>query len=365
MDTTTIITPGCPHFGVCGGCTLQHLSPSSYSDYKRGLVVQAMESNGLGHVIVNEPIVIPPHNRRRCNLKARSTQNKITLGYYESKSHQIVDISTCLVVRPEIESLFQPLRSILEILLKGKQIADIFITMSDTGLDILFDVEGLKSLSLEQTEQLIEFGREQNLARISFKLHKQVEPMVMFRTPIITYGGIPVECEADGFMQASSLSDQILTQLILDAVPKNLTRAVDLFCGRGTFTFPLSNLCKVDAFELDSHTLSALERAKNKHQKPVNTFLRNLFEEPLTAVELEKYDFAVMNPPRAGALQQSRNLSQSNIPTIVMVSCDPKTFARDAKILMNGGYRLSHVTPVDQFLWSTHIEVVGQFIHSK
>lgn len=355
-------TPVCPHFEICGGCSLQHLDASAYQDYKTKLVSDALEFHGLEAVVVHAPILIPAHNRRRCNLKAACIQDRIVLGYHENKSHKIVDIQTCPLVVPEIEALIAPLRKCLKNILKNKQKADLFIALSDTGIDLLMVIDGLKALSMKQSEQLIAFGMENDIARISLKSGKTAEPIVTFRLPVITYGGVPVECHADGFMQASALSDSILTKLVLDAAPKKMKRAIDLFCGRGTYTLPLSALAKVDGFENDTQALNALDRAKNKHQKPITTFNRNLFEDTLTAQELNFYDFAVINPPRSGALRQCVAIAQSKIPTVVMISCDPKTFARDTKVLKQGGYVLDSVTPVDQFLWSGHIEVVGVFV---
>jgi len=353
------IDPLCPHFEICGGCSLQHLAPVAYAEFKKDLVIDALAQAGLGDIHVDDPLLIPAHNRRRCNLKAEMVQGRVLLGYYESKSHSIVDISCCPLVVPEIEALFNPLRQCLKQILKHKQKVDLFIVHSDAGIDLV--LEGLKSLNFEQTECLVELARVHDLARVSLKNKGDVEPVVTFRTPFITYGNVPVECDGAGFMQASKLSDEILTGLVLKYLPQGVSRAVDLFCGRGTFTLPLSAYVKVDAFELDMPSLSALEKAKNKHCRPITTSIRNLFENPLSPKELERYDFAVINPPRAGAIRQSRNLAQSKIPVIVMVSCDPQTFARDAKILMQGGYNLSPVSPVDQFLWSKHIEVVGVF----
>jgi 23S rRNA (uracil1939-C5)-methyltransferase len=360
--TSTAVTPACQHFGVCGGCSLQHLNPEAYAVYKKQLVIDALTHQGINDVIVNEPIIIPANNRRRANLKAALIQDKIKLGYHGSKSHEIIDISQCPLVVPDIERLIPHLRPCLKVLLKAKQKADIFITMTEPGLDILFIINGLKSLSLQQTERLMAFGIEHNIARMSLRSNGVDEPIVTFRSPVISYGGVPVETNADGFMQASVQADQILIQRVLDSAPHLAKRSVDLFCGRGTFTLPLSVVSKVDAYELDANALTALERAKNKHQRPINTFHRNLFDEPLAQQELDKYDFAVINPPRAGAFRQCQALAQSKIPAITMVSCYPKTFARDANILMQGGYALNEVTPVDQFLWSNHVEVVGCFV---
>lgn len=358
------VKPPCPHFGVCGGCTQQHLSASDYETLKWGFVRHALAHVGLQDVTVEPPIIFPSHSRRRCNLKALRLNNNVLLGYHEHRSHNIVNASVCPLVMAEIEALFDPLRACLLSVLKPKQKADLFLALGNEGIDLIFTIEGLRSLEFEQTQALTDFATRYGLARIANKHRGELDPVVTFRQPTINYGDVPVEMVADGFMQASQLSDDVLTDFVLNTVPPSTKRAADLFCGRGTYGLPLSQQAKVDAYDLDGPAIAALERAKNKYQRPVQTHVRNLFEDPLSPKELAIYDFVVINPPRAGAFQQCKQLAESRVPVIAMVSCDPKTFARDANVLINGGYRLERVTPVDQFLWSNHVEVMGKFERS-
>lgn len=349
----------CPHFGICGGCSLQNMESGTYTSHKTQMVTKELTLKGLADVIVSEPRLIPAGHRRRCNLKAARIQNEIHLGYHEHKSHNIAQISQCPLIVPELEALILPLRDLLKNLLRHKQKVDLFLLATDTGVD--FIVDGISNLSIPQTQAIVEFCQEHRVSRFSLRHKGELDPIVTFQQPTITYGGIPVTCQADGFTQASKMADDILTSLVLAELPSPCKRALDLFCGRGTFSLPLSRHTKVDAFELDIQAIKALEKARNKASLPLQTFTRNLFENPLERKELNPYDFAVINPPRAGAQSQCQVMSHSDIPTIVMVSCEPKTFARDAAILIQGGYNLKHVTPVDQFLWSNHVEVVGCF----
>lgn len=352
-------TAPCPHFGLCGGCALQHLNDEAYSLHKTQMIRKELDLKGLTSVTVNKPLLIPAGQRRRCNLKAMRLHDVIHLGYHEVKSHSIVQIEQCPLVAPQLETLLAPLRVLLKSLLRNKQKVDLFLLTTDTGIDLILD--GITAFTLEQTQKIIRFCEAERVARFSLRHKNGLEPVVTFVEPAIAYDGISVACQADGFTQASKMADDILTQLVLQYMPAPTKRALDLFCGRGTFCLPLSRHARVDGYELDAKALQGLEKAKNKASRPLQLFSRNLFEDPLDEKELKPFDFVVLNPPRAGAQHQCRILSQSTVARIVMVSCDPKTFARDAAILIQGGYELENVTPVDQFLWANHVEVVGCF----
>ncbi|MBP6985796.1 MAG: class I SAM-dependent RNA methyltransferase [Alphaproteobacteria bacterium] len=349
----------CRHYGVCGGCTLQHLDTQDYIDEKTSLIANAFHGEGLKNIRINPPILIPKMHRRRCNFKVMRLHDVIHLGYHTKKSHDIADITECPLILPELEALIIPLKKLFIHLLRNKQKVDVFLLHSDTGTDIL--VEGLWGLSLEQSNKIISFCEQHQVSRFNLKRKNEKELIIEFQKPTIRYGNIPVECQADGFTQASKMADEILTNLVLREWPQENKRTLDLFCGRGTFSIPLSQHAKVDAFELDAQAIKDLEKAKNKASCPIQLSTRNLFEDPLILKELNAYDFAILNPPRAGAKNQCYWLSQSSIPVIVMVSCEPATFARDARLLIQGGYNIEEVTPVDQFLWSRHVEVVGCF----
>lgn len=352
----------CPHFGTCGNCTHQHLDNDIYKTFKKNLVVEALKNFGISDIFVKDPIILPPHNRRRISLKAIKTYDGVCLGYNQRKSHNVVDIITCPLVVPEIEAFISPLRDFLKGLLKQGQKAEIFVTNSDVGLDVLLCIENMSSYKMETLEKLAEFAHYQNLARLSFRREKMDEPVVILRKPVISYGGILVESDPSGFLQVSSWSDKILSAYIIANIPKGTQKAADLFCGRGAFTIPLAQRSiNVDAFEADPKALEALKKVTSSSFKTIRVFNRNLFSDPLIQKELNSYGYVVVNPPRIGAKSQCIELGKSDAAVVSMVYCDPRSFSRDASILIKNGYRLEAVTPVDQFLWSAHVEVVGTF----
>lgn len=353
--------PPCPHFGICGGCQLQHLDQETYAGFKKQKVMGAMQQQGLETSVVQEPIILPPQSRRRVALKALRSKTQMHLGYYERQSHRIVDVHVCPLVVPKIEALIGPLRQFLSDFLEVNQKFEIWVTHADQGLDVAFRYPKSVELSLDQRMDLTEFARSQNLCRLTIQAPKQNELIVCFQEPTVNFADVPVQIDASGFLQASVAADQVLAELVMGSRKEDVKYVADLFCGRGTLTLPLAQGAKVDGFEMDAGALQALEQAVRQFQKPVTLFERDLFNDPLLSKELKKYDMVVIDPPRAGAYQQCQQLAQSQVPQVVMVSCNPASFARDAKVLKEGGYTLKQVTPVDQFMWSSHVEVVGVF----
>jgi 23S rRNA (uracil1939-C5)-methyltransferase len=352
------IAPACRYFGRCGGCLLQHLDKETYDNFKLSLVTNALESETK----INSIITIPSGNRRRINLQALKKDDKIFLGFHRLRSHQIIDIEECPAMMPGLSSLLKPLRELMEILLEHRQKAEIFLLQASNGIDMLLELHGLIPASASQEEAMIEFAKNNGLIRLQFRCSKK--PKVLFESekPYIILGDKMVATDARSFMQASFDSDRILSDLVDGYLPQEKAALVDLFCGRGTFALPLSKRFSVDGFESDSSALAALGQAS---EGSITLHQRDLFEKPLTTEELRPYRFVVINPPRAGALEQVKILSASLCQRIVYVSCNPETFARDAKILEGGGYRLLEVTPVDQFYWSVHLEVVGVFSRTE
>ncbi len=354
----------CPHFGRCGGCRVQDLQEEEYKDYKLQKVL-----NPLQNLIANTQVHIhpfyhvSPSTRRRAVLKAHRSSKKVDLGFYQRESHHIVDLETCLIVVPEIEKLLSPLKEFLKEFLKDllsiHSKAEIFILKSDQGLDISIETKAsaFTSLSYEQREISADFARSQNLARLIV----DQDPVYIQQTPTLSFEGMPVQVSPHVFLQASTESDQWLAQKVCDAIPEGFHRIADLFCGRGTLTLPLSKKGTVEGFEMDREALSALDKTALAFQRPLKTYFRNLFKEPLQASELKKYDVVILNPPREGAYAQSKQLALSNPSKIIYVSCNPKTFARDAKALVEGGFTFRELYPFDQFLWSDHMELVAVF----
>ncbi|MBN9412408.1 MAG: class I SAM-dependent RNA methyltransferase [Candidatus Paracaedimonas acanthamoebae] len=353
------IAPPCPYYETCGGCVLQHMSSSAYADYKMKRLSQAMERHGVLRSSMDPLVILEPHLRRRAIFHALKTASETLIGYYQVGSHHLVDIANCLLLRPEINDLVVPLKRLLGNILKPKEKADIFLTFTKTGIDFLLKVKGNEPLDLLSIEALKTFAYEHSLARISFENDQEGWPIIALKTPQIQFGFSMVEVSADGFLQTSTEADQLLTSLVLEGLPDESGKVADLFCGRGTFTLPLSETRKVDAYEMDGKALKALTQAVKTQQLPIQTYARNLFSDPLTPEHLDSYQSVVLNPPRQGAAAQAKMLALSKVSHVVMISCNPDTFARDVSFLQKGGFRLEKLTPVDQFLWSPHVEIVA------
>lgn len=355
------IPPACPHFTVCGSCRFQHMNPDAYQGYKTQKVITALHNQGFESPPLEQLVVLPSKTRRRANFKAVKTQDGISLGYHRRASHHIVDIRQCPVVAPVIESLLPALRLLLNEALGVKQKAEVYLTEALAGLDVLLKTDPIPELSIALREKLVDFARLHKLARLSVTCGKFEEPIVTFEAPTVVFSGIHVEIDPSGFLQASQLADEVLARTVASYLPQKFAKAADLFCGRGTFTFLLAKHAKVYAVEMDKRALNALKKASNLHQLPIHTEQRNLFSHPLSSSELNKYQVVVLNPPRIGAAKQAKQIASSHVPCVVMVSCNPTTFAHDARILREGGYQLEKITPIDQFLWSEHIELAALF----
>lgn len=348
------ITPECKYFGRCGGCTLQHMDTETYNNFKHNLIKSALPDE----VIVKPIITINKGNRRRINLKAfKRDEKQLLLGFYRFHSHQVVDIDSCLVAMSSISNILVPLKETLTLILKNRQKAEIFLTHASNGIDMLLEINDSIESGFEQ--ELKDFAIKNGIIRL--QLHSPKKSMIIFESesPYIILGNKKVAIDAKCFIQASFLSDQILAELVEQYLPAEKGELVDLFCGRGTFALPLSKRFSVYGFDSDILSLEALRKVA---KEAIVLHERDLFANPLSVDELRPYRFAVINPPRAGALAQVKALSNSNCTRIVYVSCNPETFARDAKILERRGYKLLEATPVDQFYWSYHVEVVGVFV---
>ncbi|HZY67619.1 MAG TPA: RNA methyltransferase [Devosia sp.] len=337
--------PFCPYFGICGGCTLQHFGPASYHALKRGIVEDALRA---AHVPATLEPMIEAHGegRRRATLHARGK----AVGYMAARSHDLVDIAVCPILVPALRerapALTRPIAATV-----GD--CDVAFTATDTGLDVAIRTE--RRL---KPEKLTLLAQRSNVARMSLN----GDIVLQSRPPAVQMGRATVEIPIGSFLQATAMAEGSLAALVVEGVGKAKSVA-DLFCGMGPFTFRLAEKAKVYAADADRPAIAAMEKALRftSRLKPVTPKVRDLFSEPLVPVELKGMDAVVFDPPRAGAEAQARELAKSAVPVVVAVSCEPRTFARDAAILMAGGYRLEKLTPVDQFAWSTHVELVGVF----
>jgi len=347
----------CRHFGTCGGCGLQNLSQSDYRAHKRDVVARALTRVGLDNVLVEEPLLVPEKSRRRAVFKFGKEQGKVIAGFHAAKSHAIVDMRDCLVLTPALLGLADMVRHGLESILAEGEKAEIHATESDTGLDLAF--RWRRKLTPRLTAEIAGAFSGANIARIIFNNEILTERQKLE----IAFDGIAVVPPPHAFLQASREGEEMLQQRVL-ALTEGAKAVADLFAGLGTFTLPLARRAKVHAVEQESEALAALSEAarKAKGLKPVTTEKRDLFKLPLTPLELNKFDAVVLDPPRAGAEAQMKALAASKIRRIAYVSCDAASFARDAALLVKVGFRSGPVQPVDQFLYSNHIELVCGFM---
>ncbi|RAI31268.1 class I SAM-dependent RNA methyltransferase [Rhodoplanes serenus] len=351
------IAPICPHFGVCGGCATQHLGWDLYRDWKRGLVVEALRTAGL-EAAVGDLIDAHGEGRRRVVLHARRGSHDILeVGFSAQRAHDIVPIDRCPVTAPALAGAIETAWAITEAVQPLKKPLDIQITATGGGLDV--DVRGSGPLSPGRTRALAAVAETRGLARLT----RHGELVVQRTTPTVTIGRATVALPPGPFLQATAEGERQLARLV-DRHVGEAKSVVDLFAGLGPFTLRLAERMRVRAAEIDAASVAALTRAAatTSGLKPVSAEARDLFRRPLVAAELGKVDAVVFDPPRQGAEAQARALAQSKVPVVVAVSCNSATFARDAAILVAGGYRLTDVTPVDQFRFSYHVEIVARFV---
>jgi 23S rRNA (uracil1939-C5)-methyltransferase len=341
--------------GVCGGCALQHMETQAYLRWKRDQVIAALRSRGLD-TEVEGVRPVPLGSRRRASLALARGATWAVLGYHRSRSHELIDVEVCPVLSPRIVAALPKLREALAQLLGGRREAKVRITETDSGLDLF--VEGAKT-----APALMAAFVRQTLALGVARLTVDGESITPSDTPEIKFSGV-VRLPPGPFLQASREVETSMVDLVCDGVGRP-NRVADLFAGLGTFTFALAPTAAVDAFEVDEPALAALAESARKTPKlkPIRTFTRDLFRSPLRPKELMDYEAVVFDPPRAGASAQAKELAVSGVPMIVAVSCNPGTLARDLRILVDGGYRIMRVVPVDQFLFSPHIEVVAHLEH--
>lgn len=345
----------CPHFGVCGGCTLQNLSPDAYRARKRDAVVTALARAGLS-AVVEEPLLVPEKTRRRAVFKFGKHKGAVIAGFHAARSHEIVDMRECLVLTPALLSLTGDLRRALASILSDGEKGEIHATDTGTGLDLAF--RSPRKLTPALTTAIAQAFAGRHIARIIFN----GEILLEQNTPHVAFDGMAVTLPPHSFLQSTKEGEAALTARVL-ALAEGAKNVADLFSGMGTFTLPLARRAKVHAVEQESEALAVLAEAarKAKGLKPVTTERRDLFKLPLTPLELNRFDAVVLDPPRAGAEAQVKAIAGSKLRRVIYVSCDAGSFARDAAILVKAGFRAGPMAPIDQFLYSDHIELVGSF----
>ncbi len=352
--------PHCRHFGpdgvngACGGCTLQHYADQPYRAFKRQLVIDALKSKGLTPE-VDEIVAAHPGERRRVVFAARRTEKDILIGFNQAESHHIVAVEECPITSPGIISRLPVIRAVAKALAANAEPFRLTVMETTSGLDLAAD--GIKSVPEQQRRLVVETVLAlRGIARVSLNGEILIEPS----KPIIDVGGVKVSPPPGAFAQATRQAEDAMGELVLAHVGK-AKRIADLFAGVGTFSLRLARVGRVHAVESEDKALAALDHAARNTQglKPVTVERRDLFRRPLMAAEMKNYDAVVFDPPRAGAEFQCKELARSAVRKIVAVSCNPLTLARDLAILVEAGYRITRVTPIDQFLWTSHVEVVA------
>lgn len=352
------VEPPCQHFQTCGGCNLQHLDDESYTRFLTERVAYALEGQGLAAELLHPPQVSRPKTRIRASLRAAKLGDQFKLGFSGAGSHRIVDLQQCEIMAPELFALLAPLRTFLKNASRRKHDMNIEMTFVDQGIDLL--ISNYEPEGLEQREALSDFAKANGLARLSvdggYGPETQWEP-----EPVtITLGGMAVSFPHSAFLQPTRDGQQMLVSAMLEAVG-DARLVADLFAGLGTFTLALGDDKKVYAAEGARDTMGALKMVANHSTRQIFCEHRDLFRRPLSAEELNRFDAVILDPPRAGAREQILQLAQSEVEKICYISCNPASFARDAKQLCDAGYKLRQVWPVGQFLWSTHVEIVSSF----
>lgn len=354
------VTPPCPHFGACGGCQLQHWATAPYTAWKVEQVRAALGRERIETEVL-PPFTTPPHSRRRVALHARKRGQDVFLGFKGRRSWTVEAISTCTIADPRIVAALPALRRLaLPLFEHPKSAPTLHVTVTATGLDV--DVTGVEAkgggLSGDGRVRASEAAGAMDLARLTLG----GEILYQARAPMLRFGKASVALPPGGFLQATPEAEAAMAQTVVSAV-SGAARVADLFSGAGTFTFPLAEHSGVLALDSSAQAIAALNggRAGAQGLKAITSEARDLFRRPLLAAEMKRLDAVVFDPPRAGAEAQARELARSSVSLAIGVSCNPATFARDAAILMAAGFRLESILPVDQFLWSSHVELVGVF----
>lgn len=348
------ITPFCPNFGVCGGCAVQHLAEDEYRAWKRGLAAEALSRAGLD-VLPGELVDGHGGGRRRVTLHARRRGGQVVAGFMRARSHDLVAIEACPILEPALQPAPRLARALAAALPEGKPLT-ILVTASEGGLDV--DLRGQGPVSDRLRLSLSALAERLDLARLS--LHGDV--VVQRRPPVQLMAGVAVVPPPGGFLQPTRAGEEALVNLAMAALP-DARRGLDLFAGAGPFTLALARRAEVHAVESEQKALVALTQAARGAQglRRITTEARDLFRRPLLAPEYASFDAVLLDPPRAGAEAVATQLARTDVPAIAYVSCDPASFARDAAILSAGGHALVGVTPVDQFRYSHHVELVAAF----
>lgn len=355
------VEPPCPHFGTCGGCALQHWAHGPYIAWKVDRLRATLARQHIETEIL-APFASPPRSRRRLALHARQgRKGEARLGYKARKSWDLVDVEVCEIADPRLQAAFPALRRLAAPLFEHpKSAPTLHVTLTSEGLDV--DISGVErksgGLSADARLRLAEAAAEAGFARVTL----DGEMAFLARQPVVRLGGAAVALPPGAFLQAVPAAEAAMAAFVVESAA-GASRIADLFCGVGTFTFPLAAIAPVYAVDSAGPAIQALSAAMASAPglKAITPEARDLVRRPVLAMELKKTDLVVFDPPRAGAAEQTAEIARSKVSRVIGVSCNPATFSRDARTLIDAGFNLDRVLPVDQFLWSAHIELVGVF----
>ena len=351
--------PVCRHFGACGGCTLQHVADGALTDFVRDRVVHAATGQGLAPETVAPTHLSPAGARRRASLRAMRVGGAVALGYAEAGSHKLVDLQECPVLAPELAAILAPLRKVLA-RRDGKLAVEIDLTLAEQGVDV--SIKGLTVEGLKQTEAMLDFARDNALARLSLDQGYGPESLWEPDGVSVNLSGVSVPLPPGAFLQATADGEAALVGAAVEWL-KGVSPVADLFSGLGTFAFALAKAgAKVLAAEADQAAFLACKSAAGRSGLIVHPLHRDLFRNPLLPDELNRFGAVVLDPPRAGAREQVGRIAASTVKRVVYISCNPSSWARDAMQLIEGGYRLVELRPVGQFRWTTHVELASLFV---
>jgi 23S rRNA (uracil1939-C5)-methyltransferase len=352
----------CPNYDLCGGCTLQHASDEFYRNWKLGIVRDALRKRDLNPEIWRDPVFLPAGDRRRATFTAYKKNNRVAFGHFRRRARHVNDITSCLIVDPAIMDHRARLAPLLAPILQECSVASFFIQTIGGQFDIVITgrvgKNGTADLPVREAMALL--AQKSNSDRVSWRATELDEPKVIIdRNPIrARFGQLDVVLPPFAFLQPSAAGERALVDAVMELLPRS-GKFADLFSGCGTFTGPMLERGPVDAYESVGPAIRALHDARGT--RPLKAIRRDLFAKPLRRDEANRYDAIVFDPPRAGAEEQVKALASAKTPVLVGISCNPATFARDARILVDGGYRLQSVKIIDQFTWSHHVELVAGF----
>jgi 23S rRNA (uracil1939-C5)-methyltransferase len=354
------IAPFCRYFGACGGCAIQHWQPEAYRAWKRQIVVDTLAHAQI-ECQVDDLVDAHGAGRRRITAHARrGSDGELRVGFAAANSHAIVAIEDCPILEPGLHGALDAARALAEVLKPTTKPLDIQVTATSGGLDV--DVRGSGPLPSAMIATPSRMAEQHRLARLT----RHGELVLMRTPPVVNIGTAQVTLPPGSFLQATTAGEEALAALVVRHC-KGAKYIADLFCGVGPFALRLAARARIAAFDSDAGSVAALQKAATSTSglKPVKAEARDLFRRPLMPQELRDYDTIVFDPPRQGAQAQVQQLAKSKIPIVVAVSCNAATFARDARILIDGGYRIESVTPVDQFRHTPHVELVARFVRRR